>query len=138
MLCRIHKSIYKNVQKITFLPKEKTATTYRVAAFDISLFTGFGMLLFFINLRLMEFRVRYLVLFRLFSVIDSFECFWMGSIHKSIQLMLELLKATILVEHFSYHLLMTFLMMLSVIFLSMLTILHSVLSVIRHLICGNN
>ena len=33
----------------------------------------FGMLVFFANLSLMEFQVRYLALFLLFSVIDSFE-----------------------------------------------------------------
>ena len=43
-----------------------------------------------------------------------------------------------LVLHFSYYTLMTFLMTLSVILLSMLMILHSTLSVIRYLICGNN
>ena len=37
----------------------------------------------------MEFQVRYLALFLLFSVIGSFEWFWMGSLHKNIQLMLE-------------------------------------------------
>ena len=83
------------------------------------------MLLFFKNLSLIEFQVRYFILFLLFSVIDSFEQFWMGSLHKNIQLMLELLKAP-------------FLMMLSVILLSMLMILLSILSVIKHLICGNN
>ena len=51
--------------------------------------------------------------------------------------MLEFLKAPLLVLHFSYYT-MTFLMMLSVILLSMLMILLSILSVIRHLICGNN
>ena len=96
------------------------------------------MLVFFTNLRLMEFQVRYLALFLLFSVIDSFKWFWMGSRHKNIELMLEFLKAPYLVLHFSYYTLMTFLMMLSVILLSMLMILFSVLSVIRHLICGNN
>ena len=39
---------------------------------------------------------------------------------------------------FSFYTLMTFLMMLSVILLSMVMILDSVLSVIRHLSCGNN
>ena len=34
---------------------------------------GFGMLVFFINLSLMEFQVRYLAFFLLFSVIDGFE-----------------------------------------------------------------
>ena len=52
--------------------------------------------------------------------------------------MLELLKAPFLVLHFSYHKLMTFLMMLSVILLSTFMILLSILSVIRHLTCGNN
>ena len=52
------------------------------------------------------------------------------SLHKNIQLMLVL--------HFSCCILMTFLMMSSVILLSMLMILFSILSVIRHLICGNN
>ena len=59
----------------------------------------------------------------------------MVSLHKNIQLMLEFLKGPFLVPHFSYYTLMTFLMMLSVIFLSMLMILLSTLSVIRHLIC---
>ena len=52
--------------------------------------------------------------------------------------MLEFLKAPFLVLHFSYYTLMTFLMVLSVILPSMLMILLSILSVIRHLICGNN
>ena len=56
----------------------------------------------------MEFQVRYLALFLLFSVIDSFEWFWIGSLHKNIQLVLELLKAPFLVLHFSYYTLMTF------------------------------
>ena len=34
---------------------------------------GFGMLVFFTNLILMEFEVRYLALFHLFSVMDNFE-----------------------------------------------------------------
>ena len=29
--------------------------------------------------------------------------FWMGSLHKNIQLMLEFLKAPFLVQHFSYY-----------------------------------
>ena len=35
------------------------------------LLTGFGMLVFFTNLSLMEFQVRYLALFLLFSVIED-------------------------------------------------------------------
>ena len=69
---------------------------------------------------------------------DGFEWFWMESLHKNIQLMLDFLKGPFLVLHFSYYTLMTFLTVLSVILLSMLMILLSILSVIRHLICGNN
>ena len=53
---------------------------------------GFGML-FITNLSLMEFQVRYLTLFLFFPVIDSFKWFWMGSLHKNIELMLEFLNA---------------------------------------------
>ena len=102
------------------------------------LLTGFGMLVFFTNLSLTEFQVRYSALFLLFSVIDDFKWFWMESLHKNIQLMWEFLKAPFLVLHFSYYTLMTFLMMLSVILLSMLMIILSILGVIRLLICGNN
>ena len=102
------------------------------------LLTGFVMLFFFTNLSLMEFQVRYLGLFLLFSVIDGFEWFWMGSLHKNIQLMLEFLNAPFLVLHFSCYTLMTFLMMLFVILLSMPMILLCILSAIRNLIGDNN
>ena len=74
------------------------------------LLTEFGMMVFSTNLSLMEFQVRYLALFLLFSVIDKFEWFWMESLHKNIQLMREFLKAPFLVLHFSYYTLMIFLM----------------------------
>ena len=61
------------------------------------LLTGFVMLVFFTNLSLMEFQVRYLALLFLFSVIDYFVWFRMGSVHRNIQLMLELLKSPFLV-----------------------------------------
>ena len=77
-------------------------------------------------------------LFLLSSVTDGFKWFWMGNLHKNIQLMPEFLKAPFLVLHFFYYTLMTFLMMLFVILLPMLMILLSILSVIRHLICSNN
>ena len=41
------------------------------------LLTGFGMLVFFTNLSVMEFQVRYFTLFLFSSVINSFEWFWM-------------------------------------------------------------
>ena len=78
---------------------------------------------------------------QIFGLISSFLLFgllWMGNLYKNIQLMLVFLKGVFLVLHFSYYTLMTFLIMLSVILLSMLMILLSTLNVIRHLICGNN
>ena len=100
--------------------------------------TGYAMLVFFTNLSLMEFLVRYLALFLIFSVIDGYEWFWMESLHRNIQLLMEFLKAPFLVLHFSYYTLMTFLTMLSEILLAIKVILLSVLSVIRYLICGIN
>ena len=52
------------------------------------LLTEFGMLVYFTNLSLMKFQVRYLALFLLFSVIDGLEWLWMESPQKNIQLML--------------------------------------------------
>ena len=92
------------------------------------------MLVFFTNLSLMEFWIKYLALVCPFSAKYIFEWFWVRNLHKNIQLMLEFLRAYFLVEHFSCYTSMTFLMMLSVILLSMLMILLSNLSVIRHLI----
>ena len=95
------------------------------------------MLVFFKNLSFMVFQVRYLALFLLFSVIGSFGSFWMRNVHKNIQLILELLKGPFLVLHFSYYTLMTFLMMLSVILLSMRMIILPTLNLIKHLICAD-
>ena len=97
------------------------------------------MLVFFTNVSLMEFQLRYFALFLLFSVIDGFELFWIAGLHKDIQLMLQFLKALSMVLQFSYYIytLMIFLM-LYVILLSLLMRLLSILSAIRHLICGNN
>ena len=50
------------------------------------LLTAFDMLIFFTNVSLTEFQVRYLALFLFFSVKDDFEWFWMESLHKNIQL----------------------------------------------------
>ena len=77
-------------------------------------------------------------LYCLFSITDGFEWLWMGRLHKNIQLILDFLKAPLLVLHLSYYTLVTFLMMLSVILLSILMILLSTLRVIRHLTCCNN
>ena len=108
------------------------------AALDISKAFDRVWLVFFTNLSFIEFKVRYLALFLLFLVIGGFRSSWMGNLHKNIWLMLVFLKGLLLVLHFSYYTLMTFLMMLSVILLSMLMILLSTLNVIRQVICGNN
>ena len=78
------------------------------------------MLVFFTNLSFMVFLVRYFILLLLFSVIDSFVWFWLGSLHKNIWLHL----GSIFDSNFSYYTLMT----LSVILLSMLMILLSTFS----------
>ena len=43
----------------------------------------------------MEFQVRYLALF-LFSVIANLDWFWMGNLHKNIQLVLDFPQGSIL------------------------------------------
>ena len=78
------------------------------------LLTGFGMLVYLTNLSLIEFQVRYLTLFLFFFVLDDFKWFLMASLHKNIQLILELLKGPFLVLYFSYYTLIIFLIMLSV------------------------
>ena len=102
------------------------------------LLTGFDMLFYFTNLGLGEFQVRYLALFLFFSVVDRFKWFCMEDLHRSIRLVLEFLKAPFLVLHFSCCILMTFLMVLSVVLISMLMILLSIPGVIKHLICGGS
>ena len=99
----------------------------------------FGMLVIFTNLSNMEFQVRYSALFLLLSVIGgAFGWFWMRNLHKNTQLMLEFLKGAFFVLHFSCYTLMIFLMVLSVILLSILMILFSTLNLIRLLIYGNS
>ena len=100
----------------------------------------------------MVFQVKYLALFLFLPVIDGFGLFWMGRLHKNIQVKTEFLKGSFLVLHFSYYTWMAFLMMLFVILLSILmmllfalnvntailsddTILF-MLNVIRHLVCA--
>ena len=66
-------------------------------------------------------HVFQVMIFCLFSEIDDFRCFWIGSIHKRIQSMLAFHMVTFLALHFSYYTLMIFLMMISVILLSLYT-----------------
>ena len=96
-----------------------------MAQWTMSISSVIYMLAFFTNLSLMEFQIRFLALFCLFSVIDSYQWFWMGSYHNNILLMLEFLRTPLLVLHVFYYKLMTFLMMLNIILLSMLMIVWS-------------
>ena len=66
-------------------------------AFDIVWHAG---LLF--KLRSYDISGQIFGLFLFFSVIGGFRWFWMGSLHKNIQLMLEFLKASFFVLHFSF------------------------------------
>ena len=91
----------------------------------------FDMQVFFTNVGFVAFLVKYLALFGVLSVIESFKWFWMRSLCKNIQLLLVLLKASFLLLHFSYYTSMTFLMMLPVKLLSMLMIQLSTINVIR-------
>ena len=61
---------------------------------------AFGILIFFTNVSLMEFQVRYLALIRFFSIIEGIKWFWMSSLHKNIQSMLIILNAPFLILHF--------------------------------------
>ena len=99
-------------------------------ALDVS--KSFDMLIFFTNLILIEFQIRHLALLLLFSVIGGFKWFLMGNFHKNVQLMLEFFKAPFLVLHFSSYTFITLLMKLSAMFLSMLMVLLSILSVNRY------
>ena len=70
----------------------------------------------------MNFQVRYLALFLVFSVIDGLEWFWMEILHKNIQLRLEFLKVPFFVLHFSYYTLMTLLMLPAVLLSAVFTL----------------
>ena len=77
--------------------------------------------------KLLEFQVGYLSLFLLFPLVGGFGWFWMGHFLKNIQFYAGVPQGSILGPTLSYYVLMTFLMMLSVILLSMLMILLSAL-----------
>ena len=81
----------------------KPGATSAVAKDVPTLSTGFCMLVFYKNFGLMEFQVRYLALFRLSSVIDSFGWFWMEGPYKNIQLMVKFFKVQFLVQHFPHY-----------------------------------
>ena len=61
--------VFKNVGE------RPEAKAYHPVSLYPRLLTGFGMLVLFTNVSLVEFQVRYLALFLLFSIIDGFEWF---------------------------------------------------------------
>ena len=96
------------------------------------------MLIFFTSSSVRECQVNSLAWFCLFTVMYAFMWFCMGTLCKSIQLILEFLKAPFMVFLFSYYTFMTFLIILSAMLVFMLMIVLFNLSVKSHLICGNN
>ena len=78
----------------------RSGATQAVALDTSKALHEFGMLVFFTNLSLMEFQVSYLTLFLLFLVKGGFGLFWIGNLHKNIQLMLVFFKGLFLVLHF--------------------------------------
>ena len=86
----------------------------------------------------MEFQVRCMALFLLFSVIDGLEWFWTGSLHKNIQLILVFLKVPFFcpTPFLLYICALPDDVICNVTF--MLLMLLSTLSVIKPLICGIN
>ena len=81
----------------------------------------------------MEFQVQYLFLFHLFSQMHGFTYFRMESLSKSIQLILEFLKAPFLVLFYSTSLKIFYARLLF-----LLMIIPSTLSMRKYLICVNN
>lgn len=98
----------------------------------------FVMPVFRTELSLMEFLLRFLaVLIHFSSFFRFFFCFEMGSLYKSMLLILVFRKAPFFFVFFPYYVLITFLMMLLVI-LSMLTMPPSTWNVICIMICCNS
>ena len=99
------------------------------------IFTRFsiGMLVFFTN---SISGWAFALIFSLQSQ-TALSCSWVKSLQEY-PVNAGVTEDSLLILHFSYNTLMTFLMMLSVILLTTLMALLSSLSVIRHLICGYN
>ena len=102
------------------------------------LLTRFGMLVFFTNLSLTEFQVRYWTLFFIFFSNRQLWVVLDGTYLQEYPINAGVSQGSIPGLTYFLLTLMTFLMMLSVILLSTLMILLSTLSVIKYLICGNN
>ena len=92
------------------------------------------MLVFFTNLSLLECQVRYLALFHLFSLIDVLKWFWMGSLCKNIQSVLEFFKAPFHSRFYIFPNLPDDVICNIAIYADDTTLYSSG---IRHLICGN-
>ena len=109
-----------------------TPHTTPIISLDITtILIGFGMLIFFKSLSLMNFPISFSALVLHFSLIYSTVWMWMGIHLKNGRLMAMFFKALCLVLLLSCYTLMIFLMMLYVILLSLLMILLSNVYVIR-------
>ena len=106
------------------------------------LLTEFGMLVFFTNVSLNGISGQIVGLISSFLINGRLRVVQDGESPQEYPVnagVLQGLKSSsFLVVHFSYYTVIIFLMMLSVILLSMSMILLSILSVIGYLICGNN
>ena len=109
-----------------------TPYTTPIVSLDITtILIGFGMLIFFTSLTLMNFPISFSALVLHFSLIYSTVWMWMGIHLKNGRLVAMFFKALCLVLLLSCYTLMIFLMMLYVILLSLLMILLSNVYVIR-------
>ena len=77
-LCYIIAELFNKCLKESCFPDSRSLGLLELWHLIYSrLLAGFGMLVFFTILSLMEFHVRYLALFLFFSVVDNFKWFWM-------------------------------------------------------------
>ena len=78
----------------------RSGTTWAIAVYISKAFNKVGHASLLHKWSCMEFQVRYLALFHLFSIIDDFELFWMVILCQNAQLMQQFVKTTFLFLYF--------------------------------------